>query len=126
MLFYNKKLFAKAGITEPPTTWDRARRTDAELLKAHGVKIPFALPLGPEEAQAEALMWMLSGGGGYTDSVGKYTIDSAENIETFDWLAENLVGKGLTSPDPRRSSTARTSSRRSRPATSACSTATPR
>ncbi|WP_436845322.1 ABC transporter substrate-binding protein [Streptomyces sioyaensis] len=98
-LFYNKKLFAQAGITAPPKNWNDIAQ-DAQLLKAHGVKMPFALPLGPEETQAETLMWMLSGGGGYTDSIGKYTIDSPENVRTLTWLKDNLVGKGLTGTDP--------------------------
>ncbi|MDN0194192.1 extracellular solute-binding protein [Streptomyces sp. S.PNR 29] len=96
VLFYNKSLFAKAGIT-PPTSWaDLA--ADAEALKAEGVKYPYALPLGPEEAQAETMQWMLSGGGGYTDTVGTYGIDSPENVETFTWLKNELVDKDLTGP----------------------------
>ncbi|MEV6835244.1 extracellular solute-binding protein [Streptomyces sp. NPDC051133] len=96
VLFYNKTLFAKAGIT-PPTTWDELA-TDAAALKAKGVKYPYALPLGPEEAQAETMQWLLSGGNGYTDDVGTYTLDSAQNVETFTWLKDDLVGKGLTGP----------------------------
>ncbi|WP_449343997.1 ABC transporter substrate-binding protein [Streptomyces tricolor] len=99
VLFYNKTLFSKAGIT-PPTTWDQLA-ADAEALKAKGVKYPFALPLGPEEAQAETMQWLLSGGNGgsgYTDDVGTYTIDSAANVETFSWLKDELVGKDLTGP----------------------------
>lgn len=98
-LFYNKKLFAEAGVTEAPKSWDDIKRA-AERLKDKGVKIPYALPLGPEETQAETMMWMLSGGGGYTDSIGKYTLDSQENIKTFEWLKNELVGKGLAGPDP--------------------------
>ncbi|MEU2059572.1 extracellular solute-binding protein [Streptomyces sp. NPDC013455] len=99
VLFYNKTLFAKAGIT-PPTTWDQLA-ADAEALKDKGVKYPYALPLGPEEAQAETMQWLLSGGNGgsgYTDDIGTYTIDSAQNIATFSWLKDELVGKGLTGP----------------------------
>lgn len=96
VLFYNKTLFAKAGIT-PPESWDDLAE-DAEALKAKGVKYPYALPLGPEEAQAETMQWMLSGGGGYTDGVDSYGIDSAENIDTFSWLKNDLVGKDLTGP----------------------------
>ncbi|CAL9492401.1 hypothetical protein SUDANB2_03254 [Streptomyces sp. enrichment culture] len=96
VLFYNKTLFAKAGIT-PPESWDDLADA-AEALKAEGVKYPYALPLGPEEAQAETMQWMLSGGGGYTDSVDSYGIDSPENIETFTWLKDELVGKDLTGP----------------------------
>lgn len=96
LLFYNKSLFAKAGIT-PPTTWAELAE-DAEALKEEGVKYPYALPLGPEEAQAETLQWLLSGGGGYTPSATGYNFDSAANVETFTWLKDKLVGKGLTGP----------------------------
>ncbi|MFF1919407.1 extracellular solute-binding protein [Streptomyces sp. NPDC058221] len=96
LLFYNKKLFSQAGLDAPKTWSDIA--ADAAALKQRGVKVPFALPLGQEESQAETLMWLLSGGGGYTDDVGSYDIDSAENIKTFDWLKTNLVDKGLVGP----------------------------
>ncbi|MER7709689.1 extracellular solute-binding protein [Streptomyces werraensis] len=96
LLFYNKALFAEAGLT-PPETWDELVEC-AEALKANGVKFPYALPLGPEEAQAETLQWLLSGDGGYTDIGGTYGIDSTENIETVSWLRDELVGKGLTGP----------------------------
>ncbi|MGC5040248.1 extracellular solute-binding protein [Streptomyces sp. DT190] len=96
VLFYNKTLFTKAGIT-PPESWDDLADA-AEALKAEGVTYPYALPLGPEEAQAETMQWMLSGGGGYTDGVDSYGIDSPENIDTFSWLKDELVGKDLTGP----------------------------
>jgi multiple sugar transport system substrate-binding protein len=96
LLFYNKTLFAEAGLT-PPTTWEELADA-AAALKAEGVKYPYALPLGPEEAQAETMQWLLSGGGGYTDSSGGYGIDSPENVETFTWLRDELVGKDLTGP----------------------------
>ncbi|WP_443064563.1 extracellular solute-binding protein [Streptomyces sp. NBC_00582] len=96
LLFYNKTLFTEAGIT-PPTTWAQLAE-DAAKLKAEGVKYPYALPLGPEEAQAETLQWLLSGGGAYAQTAGGYSIDSTENVATFDWLKNKLVGKGLTGP----------------------------
>ncbi|MFD7134032.1 extracellular solute-binding protein [Streptomyces sp. NPDC059894] len=96
LLFYNKTLFEKAGIT-PPTTWDELAE-DAEALKEEGVAYPYALPLGSEEAQAETMQWLLSGGGGYTTTATGYSIDSTENVETFSWLKNELVGEGLTGP----------------------------
>ncbi len=96
LLFYNKTLFTEAGLT-PPTTWDELA-ADAEALKEEGVKYPYALPLGPEEAQAETMQWLLGGGGGYTDTLGTYSIDSSVNVDTFTWLKDDLVGKGLTGP----------------------------
>ncbi|TDT32172.1 carbohydrate ABC transporter substrate-binding protein (CUT1 family) [Streptomyces sp. BK208] len=96
VLFYNKTLFAEAGVT-PPTSWDDLAEA-AEALKEKGVKYPYALPLGAEEAQAETMQWMLSGGGGYTDDVGTYSVDSPQNVTTFTWLRDELVAKGLTGP----------------------------
>ncbi|ATY97253.1 ABC transporter substrate-binding protein [Streptomyces bacillaris] len=96
LLFYNEKLFDQAGL-KAPKTWDDIQ-SGAAALKAQGVKYPFALPLGQEEAQAETMMWLLSNSGGYVDDVGLYDIDSAQNIATFTWLRDNLVGKGLTGP----------------------------
>ncbi|MFC9331814.1 extracellular solute-binding protein [Kitasatospora sp. NPDC057015] len=100
VFFYNKAIFAKAGITEAPTTWDDVKN-DAVLIKAKvpGVT-PYALPLGPEEAQGETMMWELGNGGGYTDATGAYTIDSKANADTFSWLKANLVDPGLTYPNP--------------------------
>jgi multiple sugar transport system substrate-binding protein len=96
LLYCNKKLFKAAGL-EPPTTWQELL-DDAEALDERGVKYPYALPLGSEEAQAETMQWLLSGGGGYTDGYGVYGIDSPENVDTFTWLKDELVGKGLTGP----------------------------
>ncbi|MDJ0343960.1 extracellular solute-binding protein [Streptomyces sp. H10-C2] len=99
MFFYNQTLFDDAGIKEAPKTWSDVR-ADAVKLKDLGVKMPFGLPLGPEEAQAESLMWMLGNQGSYTDTVGSYTLDSAPNVEAFQWLKSNLVEPGLTGSDP--------------------------
>ncbi|MFE7467367.1 extracellular solute-binding protein [Streptomyces sp. NPDC057499] len=96
LLFYNKKLFAQAGLAAP-RTWNDIRG-DATALKQRGVTYPFALPLGQEEAQAETMMWLLGGDGGYTDDGGSYDIDSTENVETFEWLKTNLVDPGLVGP----------------------------
>jgi multiple sugar transport system substrate-binding protein len=96
-LFYNKKLFQQAGIANPPQTWDDVK-ADALKIKALG-KIGYGLPLGSEEAQAESLLWMLGNGGNYTDKSGKYTVDTAQNVETFQFL-KDLVKSGGTEPNP--------------------------
>ncbi|AOT59603.1 hypothetical protein K701_04750 [Streptomyces fradiae ATCC 10745 = DSM 40063] len=97
MLFFNEELLDQAGA-EPPADWDGLREAAAKL-KAKDVKYPFALPLGSEESQAETMMWLLGGGGGYRDATGTaYQIDSPANVETMTWLKEKLVGAGLTGP----------------------------
>jgi multiple sugar transport system substrate-binding protein len=95
-LFYNKKLFAKAGITSAPQTWADIETDAAKITKLGDVG--FGLPLGPEEAQAESLLWMLGDGGGYMTG-GKYTIDSAANVTAFTFL-KGLVAAGDTEPNP--------------------------
>lgn len=98
LLYYNKDLFTAAGLT-PPTTWQELV-VDARALKAQEVKYPIAVPLGPEEAEAETLMWLLAGGGGYTDNTGSYSLTSEENVSTLRWLRSSLVAEGLTGPTP--------------------------
>ncbi|WP_229070750.1 extracellular solute-binding protein [Actinoplanes sp. DH11] len=95
-MFYNKKAFADVGLTQPPATWAELE-TAARALKAKGY-IGYALPLGPEEAQAESTLWMLGNGGGWQTD-GQYTIDSPQNVQTFGFL-KNLVSAGLTQPNP--------------------------
>jgi multiple sugar transport system substrate-binding protein len=95
-LFYNKQLFAQAGIGSAPQTWADVE-TDAAKIKQLG-KIGFGLPLGAEEAQAESLLWMLGAGGGYQTD-GKYTINSADNVAAFTFL-KGLVSAGDTEPNP--------------------------
>ncbi|HEX4812189.1 MAG TPA: extracellular solute-binding protein [Nonomuraea sp.] len=97
-LFYNKELFEKAGVAEPPKTWDELKAA-AEKLKAAGVSQPFGMPLDQEEAQAESFLWMLGNGGGYKDAAGKWAINSPQNVETFTYM-KGLVDAGLTTPNP--------------------------
>ncbi|MFE0421963.1 extracellular solute-binding protein [Streptomyces sp. NPDC058953] len=98
LLFYNKKLFAEAGIEEPPKSWEDLRDTAERLKEKTDVVYPFALPLGPEEAQAETLNWLLSAGDSYTVAGAGYTINSARNVSTVTWMKRNLVDKDLTGP----------------------------
>ena len=95
-LFYNKKLFAQAGITSAPQTWADVETDAAKITKMGDVG--FGLPLGAEEAQAESLLWMLGDGGGYQTG-GKYTINSAPNVAAFTFL-KGLVSAKDTEPNP--------------------------
>ncbi|WP_308344674.1 extracellular solute-binding protein [Streptomyces sp. ISL-94] len=104
LLFYNEKLLTDAGVIPKdskagwqPKSWAELEAA-AKKLKAAGVPTPFALPLGREEAQAETMMWLLAGGGGYTDNEEQYAIDSAENVKTLEFLRDKMVGQGLTGP----------------------------
>jgi len=96
-LFYNKKLFTAAGISSPPQTWDDVK-ADAAKIKAQG-KVGFGMPLGSEEAQAEALLWFLGNGGGYQNDAGDWTINSPQNAEALKFMA-SMVSDGDTEPNP--------------------------
>src|SRR5215469_14155563 len=95
-LCYNKAIFKSAGISSPPGTWAQLK-SDAAAIKAKTGKIGFGLPLGPEEPQAESLLWFLGNGGGYVNSSGKYVINSAQNVSTMDWL-KSFAASGDTEP----------------------------
>jgi len=95
-LFYNKKLFAQAGVTAAPQTWADVETDAAKITKMGDVG--FGLPLGAEEAQAESLLWMLGDGGGYQTG-GKYTINSTPNVAAFTFL-KGLVSAKDTEPNP--------------------------
>ncbi|MGW7436165.1 ABC transporter substrate-binding protein [Streptomyces sp. NPDC054849] len=105
LLFYNEKLLTDAGVIAKDAkagSWQPKSWADLEAaakkLKTAGVPTPLALPLGREEAQAETMMWMLAGGGGYTDNEEAYSIDSADNVRTLEFLRDKMVGQGLTGP----------------------------
>jgi multiple sugar transport system substrate-binding protein len=85
--FYNKALFAKAGIAAPPKTWDEFLQDATKIQGLGGGTIGYALPLGPEEAQAEWSIWMWNGGGDWK-SGDQWTINSDTNVTTLQFLAD--------------------------------------
>ncbi len=96
-LYYNKKIFTAAGISSPPQTWAQLQ-SDAAAIKAKGY-IGYGMPLGSEEAQAEALLWFLGDGGGYVNSSGAYTINSSQNVQALQFMSK-LAKAGDTQPSP--------------------------
>ncbi|MBR7838789.1 extracellular solute-binding protein [Actinospica durhamensis] len=97
-LYYNKKLFAQAGIAAAPTTWAELQADAAKIAKIGNGTIGYGMPLGPEEAQGESYMWMLGAGGGYQTD-GNYTVNSAANISAFSFM-NTLVKAGDTEANP--------------------------
>ena len=96
-LFVNNDLLAQAGV-EAPKTWD-------ELLAAgkavNALGLPstygYGLPLGSEEAQAEAAIWFMGGGGTFGDA-DDITIDTPENLEAATFI-QKMVDEDATQPD---------------------------
>lgn len=101
LLFYNRRLFAEAGLDpeEPPRSWEELKQA-AIALRATGVDVPYGLPLGSEEAPTEAMTWMLGNGGGYVGDGGMYALNAPANVQAMGWLRDELVDRGLTTVNP--------------------------
>ena len=97
-MFYNKEIFEKAGISTPPTTWTELEAAAAAIKANVPGVFPYGVPLGPEEAQAEFMIWA-GGNGGNVYQNGQWVINSAENIETMGFL-KKMVDAGYTQPNP--------------------------
>src|SRR5262252_8862859 len=97
--FYNKALFAKAGLGSPPKTWDEFLQAAQKVQALGDGVIGYALPLGPEEAQAEWEIWMWNNGGDWK-SGDQWTINSDKNIETLAFLAALANTHKVTQVNP--------------------------
>jgi multiple sugar transport system substrate-binding protein len=98
-LFYNKDLFKRAGITNPPTTWADFE-TDAKKVQALGGGVAgYAEPLGPEESQAEFSIWLFNNKGDWKTD-GKWTINSPQNLQTLTFLKKLAVTDKVTQHNP--------------------------
>lgn len=96
MLAYNTDLLKKAGISAPPKTW--AEMQDAvKKLAASGVA-GYGLPLGTEEAQVEASLWLWGAGGDWAQG-GKLVANQPAAVEAFTEMKKLIDAKG-TQPDP--------------------------
>src|SRR5438876_177751 len=97
--FYNKDLFARAGLAGPPKTWDDFVQAARKIQGLGGGVIGYALPLGPEEAQAEWAIWMWNNGGGWK-SGEQWTINSDRNVQTLQFLAALANTHKVTQVNP--------------------------
>jgi multiple sugar transport system substrate-binding protein len=97
--FYNRALFAKAGLAGPPRTWDAFVQAAKKIQALGGGTIGYALPLGPEEAQAEWSIWMWNNGGDWK-SGDRWAIDSDRNVQTLTFLADLANKHRVTQVNP--------------------------
>ena len=97
-LFVNNTLLEQAGVDAPPTTWDELL-DDATKVSALGDGIAgYGMPLGSEEAQAEAAAWFFGGGGSFGDAK-EITIDTPENLAAAEFM-KKMIDEGATEADP--------------------------
>ena len=97
--FYNTELFARAGIAAPPRTWNQLVSAATRIRDSGPGLIGYALPLGPEEAQAEWSIWMWNNGGDWKKG-DRWTINSDQNVQTLQFLADLANRHRVTQVNP--------------------------
>lgn len=98
-LFYNKDMLAKAGIAEPPKTWDELA-ADAKTIKDKGI---LATPIAWSWAQAEAAICdyttlVSAYGGKFLDDSGKPAFQTDGGLKALQYMVQT-VKDGVTNPN---------------------------
>ena len=97
-LYYNKDILDAAGVAVP-TTWEELKAA-CEAIKAYDANIyPWGVDMTTDEGQACFAYYAWNNGGGFVDADGKWTLNSAENVEAVEFITD-LVKAGLTNTDP--------------------------
>lgn len=95
-LFVNDALLEEAGA-EVPATWDELLESATKVSELGGGVAGYGMPLGSEEAQAEAAVWLWGGGGTFGDS-DAITIDTPENVAGAEFI-KTMIDAGATQAD---------------------------
>ncbi|NRQ35192.1 extracellular solute-binding protein [Nonomuraea sp. NN258] len=102
VLFYNKTLFAKAGLPEPwqPASWQEILAAGAKL-KAAGVPTPIQINAGTAMGEATTMQGMLpllAGAGAEIYADGKWTGASQPMKDVLGFYQQIYGGSGLGDP----------------------------
>lgn len=97
-LFVNNTLLEQAGVTEAPKTWDELLDAATKVSALGGGIAGYGMPLGSEEAQAEAAVWLWGGGGTFGDE-SETTIDDPSNLPGAEQI-KKMIDAGATQADP--------------------------
>lgn len=96
-LFVNNTLLEQAGATAP-TNWDELLDAATKVSALGGGVAGYGMPLGSEEAQAEAAVWLWGGGGTFGDA-NEITIDDPANLPGAEQI-KKMIDAGATQADP--------------------------
>jgi multiple sugar transport system substrate-binding protein len=97
-LFYNKKMFADAGITAPPATWDELMAVSEKLTKKNGSKVE-VYGLGQAPELARQLFMIHAFGGKLTDDQGMATFATPEALKGLQLVVDQHL-KAQTAGQP--------------------------
>lgn len=92
-LIYRTDLIEKA-----PTTWDEVFETAQAIHEAHPDMYGFSVPTDITGGADELLSFIYQNGGSVIDEQGNYTLNTPENVQTFEYLRK-FAEAGLI-PDP--------------------------
>lgn len=98
-LYFNKDLLAKAGVNEPPATWD-ALVDAAKKVKALGAVNTYGFALQGKELETDAYYYYsLWSHGGEIFENGKSGLSTQAAIDALT-LYKSMIDEGLTEPNP--------------------------
>lgn len=97
LMAYNTGIFAKAGITEAPTTWAELEDAAAKIKALGDGSYGYGLPLGSEEAQVESSLWLWGAGGDWQEGES-LVANQPKAVEAFTEM-KKLIDEGLTQPN---------------------------
>ncbi len=97
--FYNKKMFADAGITSAPKTWDDVV-ADAQAIKAKGI-VQYPIVWSWKQAEAVICDWTelagAMGGANFIDAQGNATFNTGGGLAALEFM-KKTIDLGLTNP----------------------------
>lgn len=97
-LFVNNDLMSQAGVTAAPTTWDELLDAATKISALGNGIAGYGMPLGSEESQAEAAVWLWGGGGTFGDA-SEITVDDPANLPGAEQI-KKMIDAGATQADP--------------------------
>lgn len=99
MGFSSRALYYRTDLMdEPPTTWEELYDTAYNITAENPDIYGFAIPTDITHGADELLNFIYQNGGRVVDEEGNYTLNTPENIETFEYLAK--FGEVGIIPDP--------------------------
>ncbi|MEW2379487.1 sugar ABC transporter substrate-binding protein [Micromonospora sp. NPDC047812] len=96
-LYYNKKAFADAGVTSPPTTWEQVAEVGRKLTGGGrwGLAVEGA---NPSENAHHAFTFSQQYGGEWFDSAGKPTFDTPQNVAAVKRYVDLMAVDKIVNP----------------------------
>ncbi len=97
--FYNKQMFAQAGITSAPKTWDDVV-TDAKAIKAKGI-VQYPIVASWKQVEAVICDWTqlsaVFGGANFLGAQGTATFNTGGGLGALQFM-KSLLDQGLVNP----------------------------